>query len=62
MDSSQTKKDDMLKELYKQIPFKEEEEIILLQQIIELKQWSTKYPEDKILKENIILLQNYMNT
>lgn len=62
MDSLQTKKEDMLKELYKQIPFKEEEEIILLQQIIELKQWYTKYPEDKILKENIILLQNYMNT
>ena len=61
MDSLQTKKEELLNELYKKAPFTEEEEILLLQQIIELQQWSTKYPEDKRLKENIRLLQKYLN-
>lgn len=53
-------KNTILKQLRDKIPLSEEEQLLLMTQIIELKQWSVLYPKDRILKENIKLLQNYM--
>ena len=51
----------LLEQLYTKLPLTDEQEMTLLKQIIGLKQLSESYPEDIVLKQNIKVLQNYMN-
>lgn len=62
MEHKETIKETILRELYQKIPFTEEEELILLQQIIELKKLYAMHQDDTSIKENIELLQKYMNS
>lgn len=62
MEHKETIKESILEELYQKIQFTEEEELILLQQIIELKKLYAMHQDDTSIKENIELLQKYMNS